>query len=191
MTVTLNDMEAQLKTLVSAQNYQARKKRKFYCWSCGRNFTHGRKTWSATKAGHQEEAYYRKSMGGSEKGCEWRLGTIDNKIKISNSKISLIDHIDTPPNPSSTNMLAIADSGENIHLSRQATPTMDPLIMENEIKARLPDGSTMELTHIATLQIPSLSRVARYIHILSKIQTAPLISLGVLCDDGCTITLDK
>ena len=28
-------------------------------------------------------------------------------------------------------------------------------------------------------------------HILPKFQTAPLISLGVLCDDGCTITLYK
>ena len=28
------------------------------------------KTWSAKKAGHQEEAYYKKGMGVSEKGCE-------------------------------------------------------------------------------------------------------------------------
>ena len=58
------------------------------------------------------------------------------------------------------------------------------------MKARLPDGSTMESTHIPTIQIPGISNQARHIHILPKIQTAPLISLGVLCD-GCTITLDK
>ena len=41
MTVTMNAMQAQLKTLASAQNNQARPKIKFYCWSCGRNFIHG------------------------------------------------------------------------------------------------------------------------------------------------------
>ena len=68
---------------------------------------------------------------------------------------------------------------------------MAPVITENEIQARLPDISTMESTHIATLQLPGLSKLARQIRILPKMQTAPLISLGVLCDDGCTITLYK
>ena len=45
-TVTMNDMQAQLKTLTSAQSNQARPKINFYFWSCGRNFTHGRKTCS-------------------------------------------------------------------------------------------------------------------------------------------------
>ena len=65
-------------------------------------------------------------MGVIEKGCERRLGSINNKIKISNPKISLINHINNPPNTTSTNMLAIKDSGANIHLSRQATPYNGP-----------------------------------------------------------------
>ena len=44
-------------------------------------------------------------MGGSEKVCEWRLGEIINKIKISNPKISLINCINNPPNHISNNML--------------------------------------------------------------------------------------
>ena len=100
-------------------------------------------------------------MDGSEKGCEWRLGAIDNKIKISNPEISLINLINTPPNPTSTNMIKIADSGANIHLAKQATPTMAPVIMDNEMKARLTDGSTMELKNIAILQLPGLTRLAR------------------------------
>ena len=87
-------------------------------------------------------------MGGSEKVCEWGLGAVENKIKIINPKVSLIYNIDTPPNPTSTNMLANADSCANIHLTRQATPTMAPVIMDNEMKSRLPDRSTMEATHI-------------------------------------------
>ena len=68
-------------------------------------------------------------MGGSEKGCEWRLGAIVNNIEISNPKISLINNIDAPPNPTSNNMLAISDSGANIYLAKQATPTMAPVMM--------------------------------------------------------------
>ena len=121
-------------------------------------------------------------MGGSEKGYEWRLGAIVNKIEIGNPKISLINYIDTPPNTNSNNILAITDYGANIHLEKQATPTMDPLIMENDINARLPDGSTMDSTHIATLQLPVLKKQARRIHIFPKMQTAPLLSLRFLCD---------
>ena len=88
-------------------------------------------------------------------------------------------------------MLAISDSGANIHLAKQATPTMDPVIMENYMKERLPDVSTMESLHMATLQLPGLSKQARHIHVFPKMKTAPLISLGILCDDGCAITLDK
>ena len=151
----------------------------------------GEKPAQQRKRDTKKKRIAKKGMDGSEKGREWRLGAIDNKIKISNSKISLINHIYTPPNPTSTNMLEISDSGANIHLSRQATPTMFPVIMDNKMKERLPDGSTMESTHIATLQIPGLSRLARQINISPKTHTAPLISLGVLCDYGCTITLDK
>ena len=130
-------------------------------------------------------------MVGSEKGCELRLRAMNNKIKMTNPKINLINLINTSPNPTSTNMLAIIDNGENIHLARQATPTMAPVMMYNEIKSRLPDRITTESKNIVTLQLPGLSRLTRQIHILPKMQIAPLISLGVLFDDGCTITLDK
>ena len=70
-------------------------------------------------------------MGGSEKGFEWQLGEIFNIIEICSLKTSLINYIDTPPNQTSNNMLAISDSGANIHISKQATPTMSPVIMEN------------------------------------------------------------
>ena len=66
-------------------------------------------------------------------------------------------------------MLAIADSGTNIHLARHTTTTMAPVIMDTEIKARLPDGSTMESTHTATFQIPGISKLAIQIHIFPKI----------------------
>ena len=98
-----------------------------------------------------------------------------NKIEISNPKISQIHCIDTPPNPTSNNMLAIVDLGANINLSKQSTTTIYPVILSNEIISRLIDGSTMESLHISIIQLSSLSKQARQIHILPKIKTAPLI----------------
>ena len=158
MTVTVDAMQVQLNTLSSAQTNETRPKRNHYCWSCRINYTHGGGNWSSTKAGHQDEAYYKKRMGGSEKECEWRLGSIFSKIEISNPKISLIDYIDNPPNPTSNNMLAIAYSGANIHLGKQANPTMAPVTMENDTEAIIPDGITMDYSHISTIQLPSPSK---------------------------------
>ena len=58
-------------------------------------------------------------------------------------------------------MLAIADSGANKHLERQATHTAAPVMTESEMKPRLPDRSTMESIHIATLQLTDLNKQAR------------------------------
>ena len=99
--------------------------------------------------------------------------------------------MDTPPNTNITHMLAIKKSGANTYLAIQATHTMAPIIMENETKERLPDGSTMESTNISTLQLPGLIKQAIQIHILPKMNIAPLISLGVICDYECTVTLEK
>ena len=129
MNVTMNNIQAQLNILSSAPNNQPRSKRNHYFWSCSINYTHGSKTCSANKAGHQEEAYYKKRLVGIEKGCKWWLGEIINKTEISNPKISLIYCIRTPPNYPSKNMLEIKDSGENKHLAKQATTTISPVTM--------------------------------------------------------------
>ena len=107
-------------------------------------------------------------MGGSEKGCEGRLRAIFNKIEISNPTISLMNYIDTPPILTSNNMLAIVDSGANIHLEKQATPAMPLVMMVNDMKAILPYGSTMDSTHTATFQLLGPSKESRQIHILPK-----------------------
>ena len=58
-------------------------------------------------------------------------------------------------------MLEIADSGANIHLAKQATPKMAPVMMSNDIKARLTDVITIESSQISTLQLPDISKQAR------------------------------
>ena len=79
----------------------------------------------------------------------------------------------------------------NIHLAKQATTTMNPVVMSNEMAERLPYGRKMKSSHIVTLQIRGLSKQARCIQILQKIKTVPLIPLGVLFDYGYTITQEN
>ena len=189
MNATMNAMQDQLKNLYTTSTNTTRTKRKFYCWSCGSNLTNGSKIWYSKKTGHKEEVYYKKIIRGIEKGCEWKLGAIMNKIKISTPKTSSINNTTTPPNYPSNNTLEIEDSGTNIHLDKQATPKMAQVIISKDTAPRLPDGSTMELSHIATLQLPVISKKSRQIKIIPKMRTVPLISLGFLCDYGCTITL--
>ena len=187
----MNTIRAQLKALILAPANQTRSKRNCYCWSCRSSYIHRSKTCSSKKSEHKDEAYYKKRLGGSEKECEWRLGATMNTIKISNPKISLINFIDNPHNLPSNNMLAIVHSGANIHPEKNTTTKMAPVIMSAEMIARLRDGSTMESSQISALHITGLRKQSRQIHIDIKINISPLISLGVLCDYGCTITLDK
>ena len=67
-----------------------------------------------------------------------------NKIKISTTKISLINNIGTPPNYHSKYTLAIEYLVTSIHLAKQSTPTMDPFIISKYMKSRLPYGSAIE-----------------------------------------------
>ena len=68
---------------------------------------------------------------------------------------------------------------------------MSPVIISNAMTSIMTDGIIMESSHIATLQIPGIIKQAGHIHIYPKIKKSPLISLGVLCDYGCIITLEK
>ena len=141
--VTMNAMQAQLKTLSTTSKNPTISKRKYYCWSCGRNFTHGSKTFYSKKTWHKKEAYYKRRLRGCEKGCEWQLRAIMNKIKISTPKISSINNIRTPPNSTGKYTLAISDSGTNIHIEKQATPKPYPVIVSKDTTERLTYGSIM------------------------------------------------
>ena len=68
MTATRNVMQAHLKTLSAATTTVT--KRKYYCWSCRGNVFLGSKSFTSKKVGHKYEAYYKKGLGVSEKGCK-------------------------------------------------------------------------------------------------------------------------
>ena len=64
------------------------------------------------------------------------------------------------------------------------TPTKNP------ISARMPDGDSIISSHDAVLDMTrKLSERARTGHVFPDLQSGPLLSLGVMCDDGCTVIL--
>jgi hypothetical protein len=58
------------------------------------------------------------------------------------------------------------------------------------VQVRIPDGTTMQATHTTQLDIPSLPIAATTAHILPKL-SHNLISIGQLCDHGCTATFTQ
>ena len=68
---------------------------------------------------------------------------------------------------------------------------MAPEKFKHTMSERQKNGITMESTHMETLPLAGLSMEARKIHIFTEMKKDPLISLGVLCDDGRTIMIEK
>lgn len=54
------------------------------------------------------------------------------------------------------------------------------------IAVQLPNGEHIWSSHTALLDIPALPLAARVAHIFPKLTSASLLSIGLLCDHGCT-----
>ena len=55
----------------------------------------------------------------------------------------------------------------------------------------LPNGNTMSSTHTRILDIPSLPQEACIQHLFPQMTTTGLLSIGQLCDHGCTATFSE
>jgi hypothetical protein len=53
---------------------------------------------------------------------------------------------------------------------------------------RLPNGDTLTSTHTVTLNMLSLPQAARLTHILPGLAQNSLLSVGQMCDSGCSVT---
>ena len=56
------------------------------------------------------------------------------------------------------------------------------------LQVLLPSGTTITSTHRATLDLPHLPLAARQCHLFPDLTSGSLISVGQLCDHGCTAT---
>ena len=61
-------------------------------------------------------------------------------------------------------------------------------IADPPIDVVLPDGSEIQSTHTALLNIPSLPTKAREAHLFPSLTSGSLISMGLFCDQGCKVT---
>ena len=85
--------------------------------------------------------------------------------------------------------MALLDSGATSHYVTESAPvhTKNATI---PISIGLPDGTSLQATHKAKLPFPNLPDEAQDAYIVTKMQKN-LISIGKLCDAGCTATFTK
>ena len=82
--------------------------------------------------------------------------------------------------------LGIADSGCSGHYIQISTPHSNRKPNSHGLTVELPDGNIIRSTHTADLIIPTLPNTACHAHIFSQLHNKSLISIGQLCDAGCT-----
>ena len=86
---------------------------------------------------------------------------------------------------------AIADSGSTGHFLAIDTPNLQALPTTAPITVALPDGSTIQSTHTAELDLLPLPKSARTAHLFPALTNTSLLSIGKLADAGCTATFNK
>ena len=96
----------------------------------------------------------------------------------------------TPHLPTIPEEQLLADTGTTANFVSILYPVINKRIATNPIAIRNPNGSIMHSTHIAELDLPTLPLAARQCHIVPALANHSLLSVGQLCDAGCSIELD-
>jgi hypothetical protein len=116
-----------------------------------------------------------------------------NLIKLGlthpSQKQHIVNNIVESQPPCLESVKAIADSGAKINLGTLNTLCQNLQPIPNDIHAKLPDGSVIQATQIAVLNLPGLSETARTLHSFPQLQVGALLSLGALSNGRCEIIL--
>jgi hypothetical protein len=92
----------------------------------------------------------------------------------------------TPSIPSQST--ALLDSGCTAHFILANAKCSNTIPTATPLAVRLPNGDIIASTHTATLNMPSLPHAARQAHILPGLAQHSLLSVGQMCDSGCSVT---
>ena len=76
------------------------------------------------------------------------------------------------------------------HYISVETPHHDRKTAISPIIVTMLDGNTVMSTHTYLLNLPNLPPEARQGHIFPQFSAGALLSIGVLCNHGCTADLD-
>jgi hypothetical protein len=79
-------------------------------------------------------------------------------------------------------------SGCTDHFLLVNGPYLNKVKSRNPLTVRLTNGTTMESSHTAELDIPEFNAAASKSHISPGITNHSLLSVGQLCDEGYTVT---
>ena len=82
----------------------------------------------------------------------------------------------------------VADTGTTGHFLESSTSYTNKLVSHPDISVLLPNHGVMKSTHTAQLSLPFLPPEACKAHIFPCLASGSLISIGQLCDYGCTAT---
>ena len=117
-----------------------------------------------------------------------------NLIKESlYSTLSVVSPLPLSSQASERVVIAKGDSAASDHyvrsVDKHCLSNIKPTI---KTPITIPDGTTISASHTGTLPLdPLISKVARTAKILPSLQSATLLSLGKLCDDGCNVSMDS
>ena len=94
----------------------------------------------------------------------------------------------------------VADTGATHHFLQHnnnhdyihtAIPVLNITPTSNGIDVLLPNNATMHSTHTGQLDIPALPPEAKTAHIFTELASGSLLSIGQLCDHGCSAYFNK
>jgi hypothetical protein len=89
------------------------------------------------------------------------------------------------------NDTAIIDSGCTSNFLSATAPYSDKQAAHVPLNVNMPNGTTIQLSHTCDLLLTDLPPQARKAHILLGIVHNSLISVGQLCDNGCSVTFTQ
>jgi hypothetical protein len=111
-----------------------------------------------------------------------------NRLPKKPTDNKTLSDLTTTNSPTTT---AIVDSGTTGHYFQVETATAQRQLTTTPIKVQLPDGATIESTHTCILDLPKLPSKAQEGHIFPKLANHALLSVAVLCDQGCEVNFHK
>jgi hypothetical protein len=107
-------------------------------------------------------------------------------LKKETPALALATTVTSAPNHTST---AILDTGCSGHYLAPNAPCINKHEAHPSISVELPNGAILHSSHTATVDLhPALPIAAGEAHVFPDFGSKSLLSIGQLCDNGCTAT---
>ena len=85
---------------------------------------------------------------------------------------------------------AILDSGASSTFLLSQAPVRNAQVATKPLHIKLPNGTTIQSSHIAELALPQLPQQARLAHIVPSLASHSLVSVVKLCNAGCKVMIN-